>query len=506
LGAFDHPTALRRLFYRPLGPRFLGDGSPESDLVEMVSAASLTSARTAARRLAGYPWERSDQGDLFDRVKAISLGETAASGLWGTDPAVDALRLRLLRSAARRESAGDDPKIDWSHFLHWAGSRIPDDLRGTSDQLVRVCGTSVAAAHGYPRAFELVAPWMVDQGHPLDHFDFMAALALRCAVEGFFRPGLVAWLVPWGARPRRSRAAEADPRRFAASALRAFREKAQVAGVVHLTAALACRDMRERLAKTADRNAALWLRRRWTSDSGGSSMQSLEWAVATVRSAAPGAFTRKRSPPGRGRGSAGPDLAAVHRRVRDVLGVSAVHGRELFLDDQLAIATLFACFGYLPSAHAQLAAVAARPPLAEAIQVLRRAIDRTPVTLGLDAFELPWEREENVLHQKIVRQPDPNVALGTPVWMVANRRGPLLSRLVAEGRIGEADAVRTLLGQPRLQAEMKPFWLLDGSEQDQDAVHRLALRLAAQETGAVSGRDCLRFLERRCREMHPPSR
>ena len=461
-----------------------------------------------AKRLDRYPWQRGAQRELFERVKAISLGDDAPPGHWDAEPALDAVRLRLLRSRARRgRGAVGKLEIEWANFFRWAGRRIGDDPEHGSDRLIPVCGTSVAAAHGYARAWDYVEPRLADAGYPLDHFDFMAALALRCGVEGNFRPGHVTWLVPWDRLRTDRRPDEADPWRFAVTALRTYREKGAVAGVVRLTAAMVAADVRDRLRRVLGRTAAAqWLRRRWMSDAGGSSSPVLEHAVEAVRSSAPGAFTRDHpqlweEPPA----PLGPRGTRHRGRSRTATGApwglrSSRHGgvprRPPRRIGHLRVFRL-------PPQRPGAVGVGEGATPAQRGRRGSAPGDRTDVggagPARLRAME--WTRGAPPA-RKIVREPDLNVVLGTPFWAIAEHRGALLSRLMNEGRVEEARAVRTLLSRRDVQDLVKPFWLLNDCPPDRDAASRLAVHLAAQQTTAVSRQDCFRFVESLCREIH----
>ncbi|HEX6739932.1 MAG TPA: hypothetical protein VF310_16760, partial [Vicinamibacteria bacterium] len=349
--ALDRPAAFRALFRRPEGAPFLAEGSPERALVELLDAPSLEAAADASNVLADRSWERPAQGALFARLRAMALGETPLPALWGEEPAADALRLRLLRAAAG-EVGAELPEMRWGGFLRWAGARLAPETEGlAAPPLVGVAAASLAAAGGHRFAFEALAP-RAGAAPAAEVSDALSLLALRCALEDVFLPSLVEWLVPAGAL-RRSGALPRPPWAAALLALRAFDERENVPARVHLTAALVAADLRERVSTLAGRAPAELLRRRWWSAPPPEGEGACRAAVAVVRARGATLMQARQQPWPRGWG--GPDGAAVvHALEGRVGGLGAA--LELFLDDRLAVAAVYAAIGYLPSAAAQLAA------------------------------------------------------------------------------------------------------------------------------------------------------
>jgi hypothetical protein len=107
-------------------------------------------------------------------------------------------------------------------------------------------------------------------------------------------------------------------------------------------------------------------------------------------------------------------------------------------------------------------------------------VARSPI--GEPLPELPVSREVESLFQKLRHFPDPSVALRTPHALLVGGRGPLLSRLVAEGRSAAARAVRTLLDRRDLGRALAPYWLLSGAPESRHCVLRLAAWLATKTT------------------------
>ncbi len=490
--ALDNPTAFRKAFSRPLGPPFLAPGTPERDLLDVLAAASVTEAERHARRLDETPWLTDGPAAIADDVVQCALGRRAVPGLWGDDAATDALRVRLLRSAAHdNEDAG--PAIDWSGFLRWAAPHVQE--MAIPEPLVPVAATAVASADGYVRAFAFAAKRFARRGARVEAFPVMSTLALRCAIAGEFRPEMASWLVPWG----RLRAPWQGAEPFAPLLLahRAYRDAGTVGGVVHLTAALVAVEVRRIVAGAFGRDAGAWLRK-WRSGEPPARPEVLTRAVALVRDQAIRAHRPRATASPWTPSWGGPGPERVLDRVWALLGQAGDRAYELFLDDRLAVAAVYASHGYAPSAHALLAAFSVPDPLLPAAAELRFALDRAPAEpVAIDAPA--GGPEIDALFAKVAKTPDPSVALGSPWWRVKDARGPLLSRLMAEGRVSETRAVRTLLAREDLIARLKRFWVLRGTDEDDAALEQLALRLAARERPRPAAREWLRFVEDRCR-------
>lgn len=492
--AFERPLAFRAAFRRSLEPPFLGEGTPERDVVTLLAAASPAEADRASARLAEVSWPDPAQAVLA-ALRGLSLGERAIEPLWGQSRAADALRLRLVRAAGGRGPALQSMR--WGLFFRWAGERLaPGTL---PPALLRAEAASLAAAHGYRRAFEALSGADRTSGD-VDRFDVLSSLAVRVALEDGFAPGLVGWLVP-GGRLRRRGVLAREPWSAALLALRAFAAQANVTALVHLGAALVAADLRERVLTFVGRPAASFLRRCWWAGVPESAQAGLADAVAVVRAHAQTITRGGQRPWPKGWG--GPDTRRIVAAVDALLGTRATRlGPELFLDDRLAVAALYGAIGYLPSALAQLGAAEPAPALSDARRALREALGR-PRAAAADPGALlscgDWDRDADRLYQQLRTTPDPSVALATPHWLLAETRGALIAQLVKEGRRATASSVRAVLERPDLQAELTPYWLLRGTDADTAAVHELAVRLAEAADETVPEREWVRFVEDVCR-------
>jgi hypothetical protein len=482
--ASGRPLAFRTLFRAP-DTAFLAEGTPERDLVELLAAPTLEAAALRANRLAERSWARPGQEAVWGRLRGLALGEVPIAALWGEDRAADALRLRLLRAMAGEPDA-ELPGMRWGRFLRWAGER----LAGTSP-LTAVAAASLASARGYRVAFEAMAPRAKPDAAS---FDVLSLLALRCALEGTFVPMLIEWLVPAGAL-RRAGVLPRDPWAAALLSLRAWNEQGNVPGLVHLTAALAAADLRERVLTLAGRVSAPVLRQRWWSPPAAGSEEALAGAVAIVRSKAASIAQGERKPwPG---GWGGPQLAALQAALEARVGGPPI-GLELLLHDRLALAAVCALAGDVAGAKAQLESGPAPSPLRESQQALEQSLARSGAP-SLPPFG-DWDRYADRLFRQLRGTPDPSVELGSPHWMLEGARGALMTRLVGEGRRRNATAVRTVLERPDLQAELSPFWILRGTGEDTGAVRRLAVEAAGRPDDPPAEGEWIRFIEAVCRE------
>ena len=250
----------------------------------------------------------------------------------------------------------------------------------------------------------------------------------------------------------------------------------------------------------ASRDTAAFLRRRWGAPLPPDADQSLSDAVLLLRLRAYRFEQFRLSPWPREWG--GPDVNAVVEAVARMLGHrDDAHALEVFLDDRLATAALFAAIGYAPSAHAQLAQADVAPSLLEARRALEHAPPRPLAEPSALLPERPWGAEAERVFQRLRSTPEPSVALASPHWMLGQARGALMSRLVAEGRFEAARAVRPVLDRADLRRDLEPFWILPGGAEDGAAVEGLARWLAARSRTRPAEAAWLRFAEDTCRRL-----
>jgi hypothetical protein len=224
--------------------------------------------------------------------------------------------------------------------------------------------------------------------------------------------------------------------------------------------------------------------------------------VALVRAGGQALTTPSPSPWPREWG--GPDTSRVIRGIERLLGRKAAPlALEVLLDDRLTVAALFAVAGFSPSAEAQIAEVDVSPMLMDA---------RTALAAGLAASPPPGDPVAALagqpsgagadrLFQRLRSTPEPSIELASPHWLLGETRGLLMSRLVAEGRVDVARAVRPVLDRPDLRRDLEPFWILRGTLFDLAAMTGLALWLAERDPPAPSRADWIRFAEETCRQV-----
>jgi len=478
-GSFARPILLYRLF-----------DAAAPDIVAMLAAPSLADAVEPVGRLARGSWTAS-QARVLEELRALVAGEAEPGALWGEDPAADTLRLRWLRSAPD----GARPAASWGRFLGWAGARLETAPLGKlPPELARAATASLAAVRGYRGAFQ----GLTQRGRlPAAFGEALSRVALRCALDGVFLPQFIAYLLP---RSRRRGPDGFDPWGPALLALHAYHLHHNVAGLVHLTAALVAAELRERLVAFASRATAAFLRRPWGARLPPEADDALSDSVLLLRLRAYRFEHFALSPWKSERG--GPDVNAVVESVGRLLGRrDASRALEVFLDDRLAVAALFGAIGYAPSALAQLAQAEVAPSLLEARRSLERA---SALPLAEPSSVLPeraWGAEAERLFQRLRSTPEPSVALASPHWMLGETRGALMSRLVAEGRFETARAVRPVLDRADLRRDLSPFWILPGTPGDTEAVTGLAAWLAAREPAGLDEAAWLRFAEDTCRRL-----
>jgi hypothetical protein len=490
--ALRTPRALRRLFARPLGPPFLSDRSPESDLVLLLSSATMGAVARAEQALRAHGLE-GEAAQLVARVGELASGRAPVAGFWGDEPCVDALRLRLARSGTADDIVA---RIGFEGFYAWAGPRIgPEELGRMPPDLVPDAAAAVAATSGYRRAFELVAVRAASSLPGDEALHASRLLALRCALGGTFFPSLVRFLIPpIGERLDRPSPEAWEP---ALLALHAYRLAGHEAGTTHVAAAVVATVVRDQIARMARRSQPDYRPREWGAppptremDAEHRQMVALVGVLLTQLW-----WTYERPWP---EGWAAPDPVKVERRVSKVLGASGGPAYDVFLDDSLAVAACHALLGHTPSARATLAAsrtpdafVPARDRLSRALE--RGAFDGNPSPV----VDTALARDFLGRLERLRNTPDP-AEFGSPDWRRPDLRGRLLSRLQERGPRGLALALRTVLGKGF--DELDRFWLAPIAPR-RAAVAALAVWLDRQAPVMPTDRDFVLFLEDRCREL-----
>jgi len=487
------PRALRRVFARPLGPPFLADRSPESDLVFLLSSATMGAASRAeqALRSAGLAAEAAR---LVAQVGDLALGRAPLEGFWGDRPCLDALRLRLARSDASEEVRS---QIGLEGFYRWAGPRLgPEELGGVPGDLVPDAIAAVAAVSGYRRAFEVLAARAASAPASDEAIDTGRRLALRCALGGLFLPSLVPFLLP-SAAARFTEPPLSAVWEPAILALHAYRVAGHEAGATHVAAAIVSTIVRDQIGRFGRRSLPAYRPREWGAPPPTREMDAEHRQVVALVGVLLTQlwWTYKRPWP---EGWGAPDPVQVERRVSKAVGASGGPAYDVFLDDNLAVAACHALLGHTPSARATLASsrtpdvfAPARDRLSRALE--RGAFDRDPAPVVGSALA----RDFQGLLERLRNTPDP-VEFGSPDWRRADLRGRLLSRLQEKGPRGLALALRTLVGKGF--DELDRFWLAPKAPR-RASVLALADWLDRKAPLMPSDHDFILFLDEQCQAM-----
>ena len=481
------PRTLRRLFARSGPPLFMAEGSPESELVVLLSAATMGAAERAAQALRGLSQEQSR---LTRRVGDLALGTTPLDGFWGDSDVADALRLRLCRSRTEAE-----PKVRWEAFYWWAGRRLgAAEIARMPAHLVPDAAAALVSIHGYRRTFELLAPRLSVPAAEGEVAETAGRLALRCALSGAFSPAMVRCLLPPAGR-RSGKPAEVEGAWAPAIlALHAYRAAGHEAGLTHVAAAVLATIVRDQVQKTASRTLPDYAPREWGTPPATPEMESAHRrAIYLLGSLLDQLWWTHRRPwP---EAWCGPDPIKVERKLTRILGTPAY---EIFLDDALAVAAGHALQGHTPSALATLAAARTPDVFVPVRDRLSRALERG----AFDAEVAPLvgstlSREFQGVLERLRHTPDP-AEFGSPDWRRDDLRGRLLSRLQKDGPRGLALALRTVLG--KTFADLDRFWLAPATPR-RAPLAELAAWLDRQAPVVPSERDFILFLESQCPPM-----
>ena len=483
------PRALRRVFARPLGPPFLEDRSPESDLVFLLSSATLGAAARAEQALLAHGLE-GEAGRLVADIRYVALGRTPLDGFWGDSAGVDALRLRLCRSGCSSEVIA---RLRWEGFYWWAGPRLGyEELARLPAELLPDAAAAVAAAYGYRRAFEQLANTAASSDPGGEALRLARLLALRCALLGFFYPGLVRFLLPEAVQRLEEPAAAAvwEP---AMLALHAYRLRGHESGATHVAAAIVATLVRDQIGRIARRSLPAYRTREWgappLTPEGETEHRQVVTLVGVLLTQL--WWTYKQPWPD---GWGAPDVIKVERRVSKALGESGGPAHDVFMDDSLAVAACQALLGHTPSARATLASTHTAEVFVPARDRLSRAIARGAFEAAAPVVETALGRDFQVLLERLRNTVDP-AEFGSPDWRREGLRGRLLSRLQQRGPRGLALALRTLLG-PAF-ADLDRFWLAPSIPRTRLLV-LLAAWLDRQAPVVPSDRDYILFMDERC--------
>jgi hypothetical protein len=481
------PRALRRVFARPLGPPFLEDRSPESDLLFLLSSATMGAAARAEHALVAHALE-GEAGRLVDRIRDLALGRAPIDGFWGDSASVDAIRLRLCRNGLAAEA-----RLGWEGFYWWAGPRLgPEELGRMPAELLADAAAAVAATHGYRRAFELLATLAASSDAGGEALRLARLLSLRCALSGVFLPALVRFLLPPAAQ-RLAGPEAAGAWEPAMLALHAYRLAGHEAGTTHMAAAIVATVVRDQIGRIAGRSLPAYRPREWgappLTPEGETEHRQVVTLVGVLLTQL--WWTYKQPWPD---GWGAPDAIKVERRVSKALGESGGPAHDVFMDDSLAVAACQALLGHTPSARATLASTRTAEVFLPARDRLSRAVARGAFEAAAPLVATALARDFQGLLERLRNTVDP-AEFGSPDWRREGLRGRLLSRLQRRGPRGLALALRTLLG-PAF-ADLDRFWLAPSTTRGTNLAS-LAAWLDGQAPVAPSDRDFILFLDERC--------
>ena len=359
-------------------------------------------------------------------------------------------------------------------------------------ELLPDAAAAVAAAHGYRRAFELLATTAASSDPSGEALRQARLLALRCALSGLFFPGLVRFLLPKAA-PWLDEPVSAAAWEPALLALHAYRLVGHEAGATHVAAAIVSTVVRDQIGRIARRSLPGYRPREWgappLTPEGEAEHRQVVTLVGVLLTQL---WWMYKEPWPEGWGA--PDAIKVERRVSKALGESGGPAHDVFMDDSLAVAACHALLGHTPSARAILASTRTAEVFVPARDRLSRAIARGAFAAAAPLVGTALARDFQGLLERLRNTPDP-AEFGSPDWRREALRGRLLSRLQQRGPRGLALALRTLLG-PAF-ADLDRFWLAPSTPRG-ITLASLAAWLDRQAPVAPSDRDFILFLDEKC--------
>jgi hypothetical protein len=430
----------------------------ERDFLGIVTTPVLEEARNRARHLELR--DLSTMQKAFRRTLVdVSSARSPQKVLWGEEPCVDALRLRYVghidwKIAHERRSADD---VVWLGALEWLGRRFAGDGSKAPPKTRRVLATSVAASSGYRKALELLRSWPGKDWR----FTWGSLIALRCVFDGWMVPDVVSSLIPprMDLVPRLRKDSPWVPLSFA---LRWALQHGHQAGVVFALSAILTTAFRRSLESAAEQEGLRIGPPPWGSG-------ALRKEQMVVFSDLLGRLCEKGWSPWKERplkaAEEGTDLdlselASILRRVLG--GLDRFHFGLLCLDEHLLHATLFTLLGNLPSARVHLA-LSVRSPLKRGLAPPLK-IEHSDRTLQRFLESSPLGSERAGVYSAIEGTPDPNVALGTPVWSFSDHLGDVASAFMRARKGPAFRSVRSLLQREDLKKAVRPYWLLSGRD------------------------------------------
>ena len=446
-------SSLYRVTRNQLSPVFFYPGSLESRALRFLSEPDPERSNRKLQRIGAGLLTKAHES-LYRSLSSASEGRARRHLTWSRDPCADALRIRYLMS---RPTASGVSEMAWYGALRWAGNRALDrnDLADVPEGARRCLALAVASAAGYRRAVELLPHWFPD-GPPKEPVPrrWSALLVMRAAIEEKrFVPETVPYLVPSVTTKLRLR--ECVP---VTAALRCAVRERHEGGTVFLLAAIMTMAFRCSLARAADGYGFAVDLPAW--GQGALSPEQVSVLSRRLPLLANRGWSPWRDPVAkRFQESLGIDLEGIDRLLIALLhDATPPSSWFLYLDDALLKAALFLLLGKTVSARLHLGG---GYPASTALNDRARIPDASRA--GAEALWLLLEqstqnRRDTV--EDLLRTPDPNVILGTPIWAIENGLGKMAPLALQDGRMKGLSAVRALLQRGELRDRLAPYWIL----------------------------------------------
>jgi hypothetical protein len=192
-----------------------------------------------------------------------------------------------------------------------------------------------------------------------------------------------------------------------------------------------------------------------------------------------------------------PDARRFEARLAEWIDDDRWTAREVLLCDGAATAAILGLLGFAEKARACLDAATVPDWLDRARWRLGEAIRTQPALLDAPWPE-PVDRRWQGVRAMLRSTEDPSVLLGSPHWLLAEGRGRLTTRLVENGRLGNARRLAGVLDNAARRDDARPYWLVD--ERDTEGLLALGDYLASS-TPRLGRYEALEALERICRGL-----
>lgn len=428
----------------------------------LLSAPTLAEAESHAKALSKLPCTMP-QRRILGAVYDMALKKPAGGLLWNHAEFIDALRMRHIRSKlfTQRSRLLEVSDLEWAGSLHWLGNQISGIHAEIVDEKTRrIATTAVASVAGYRSAIAFlfsVKPKNVPT--TAEEFRWHSACALRAVLDGGVIPEVASCLIPPSSSGNLCQSDSAWlPFKLCISFIV---ERQQTDALVLILAELLSSSFRNRLAF---RQRRLFFSRpcllpfdiAWTDTEFAeaksilqivSSMNWNPWEQEYAR-----LFQKHTAV----------DLLAIDGHIRKLL-----HGRisilpYVYMNRSLLTSALFAIVGNDVSARTALAACGASEiwtaPCKTLYDSINLSMAHTDPGSYLSSHQLADPDLQSLLMQ-IRETVEPNIALGTPIWSVADSLSKWAVRLTGSGRMVLFRQLRTLLTRSDL-CERLDRWMM----------------------------------------------